>query len=385
MGNILASLLRLPRKNIHQPKLEQIEFSKRAFCAARQGDVTTLEELMAVPACEGGLPLSAVRDEASGCTLLHVAVQYDHSACVKLLLSAGCDETTGDKSLETPLHVASMHDSISSLEAVLTAGHGVALEVRDIWRRTPLLKALVYRSERVMQMLLEMHANCNVQDIYGLSLVHVAASYGRADIIDIVARQGGNLNLLNEKRRPPLAVAITTCNPDVVAELIQLGASTIFPGSACAVVTAAKELIRRFEGGTVCESAEQVLHLVLAAHGCPLHTDERNVFLRVLLTADVKRFLPLLFKMHICSDCVYNVHHIWPSDPNSSSNHLQSAVSLLDLARRSARDALMASGHNVVWAVERLSVPPAMKGLLLLRDCDYKEVMLPLPDTQALS
>lgn len=376
MGNILAEIFHSSKKNARERLLHK-EFSKKAVCACWKGDLETLLELMSLPACEGGLPLSAVRDEGSGRTLLHVAMEGDHTECVKLLLSVGCDVNAGDNSQETPLHVASMYDSISSLQAVLATCRDAGLEKRDMWRRTPLLKAVVYRSEQVMQLLLSLQVDCNAHDVYGLSLAHVAATYGRVDIIQCVAKQGANLNLLNEKMRSPLSVAITACNPEVVAGLVQLGASTQFSSLSCAVVTAARELMRRFEGGTVCESAERVLHLVLAAHGIPLHTDELDVFLRVLLTADVKRFLPVLYKMHICSDCRHRFEHICisaGSDGSSPSKKGQSAVTLLDLARRATRYALMTSGWNVVWAVEKLHVPPALRGLLLLKDCDYKEI-----------
>ena len=99
----------------------------------------------------------------------------------------------------------------------------------------------------------------------------------------------------------------------------------------------------------------------------------------------------MLQKLYVCSDCPYNDLFLHQPSENSSrsgaggggggggaASPVRGPVSLFDLARRAARAALMESGCNVLWAVERLqsSVPPAVKGLLLLKDCELKEFPL---------
>jgi hypothetical protein len=128
---------------------------------------------------------------------------------------------------------------------------------------------------------------------------------------------------------------------------------------------------------------------------------------------DEPRLLPLVHKMHVCSDCPYEssltqrpsdsaarmprrrsgpargygngrARHISPtlSSPNPATPRCP--VSLFNLARRSARKALMASGRNVVWATDRLEgVPPAVKGILLLKDCELKQPPASLVLSQA--
>ncbi|KAK7090596.1 ankyrin repeat domain-containing protein 29-like [Littorina saxatilis] len=389
MGNIINFIINrvnlIANSERRRQHPEQIDFRRRAFHAARRGDTEALQELAELSRCSASLfPLGEIIDPETGYTLLHAAMEQGGEDCVRFLIDAGCEIMRGDGSNETPLHVACMHNNTAGLRVALAAEERVDLEVTDVWQRTPLLKAMVYNSRHVLHMLLNLHVNLNAQDIDGLSLAHLAARHGHVDLLCDLAEKGADLNLLNDRARTPLSYAITACNPDVVRQLLIFGASTHNPKSGPPVVTAVSELIRRFEGGVMCERAEQVLHLMLAAHGYPLHLGEPDVFQRVLYTADVKRFLPLLHKMHICSDCPYS--DLFMNPPTSlnllpqqgrrnSGNQQRTHVTLFDLARRCARRTLMASGRNVMWAVERLgsSVPPAVKGILMLKDCDHKD------------
>ena len=403
LGFIRGTWLRPGSRRPERP--EQVQFRRRAFEAARKGDVEALQELMEEASLGGGPPLARVADPATGYTLLHAAMERGGGSgsgdCVRFLLRrARCELTRGDCSRETPLHVACMTDNAAGLEAALLAVGGeepVDMEVADTWRRTPLLKAMVYRSERVLGMLLDLPVNLDAQDVDGLSLAHLAARHGRLDLVRALAARGASLNLLSAKSHTPLSLAIAARNPDMVRELLTLGASTSVPAAAAQpAVAAISEFIRRFEvGGAGCARAERVLHLLLAAHGYPLRAAEPDVFLRVLhTTGDAQDYLPLLQKLYVCSDCPYNdlfLHQ--PSESSSRSgagggggggggggaaSPVRGPVSLFDLARRAARAALMESGCNVLWAVERLqsSVPPAVKGLLLLKDCELKEFPL---------
>ncbi|PVD18505.1 hypothetical protein C0Q70_21054 [Pomacea canaliculata] len=328
-------------------KQEQENFRKKAFHAAAKGSISILQELMTVPSCQGGIPLHAVVDERTGHTLLHVAFEKNRADCIRFLLYMGCDEKKCDHSMETPLHVACMNDALESLIAVLEFRKTLALELRDIWQRTLLFKALVYHSERVLQFLLSMQ------------------------------EQGAAVNCLSRKMRTPLQTAICSQNPEAVLELLRLGARTQCSESANAVRTAVSELMKRSQSGMMCDKAETILNLVLTAHGYPLHTDEPGVFQGLLVSADLKRFLSLHYKMHICSSTT-SFDFLKNASETSLRQRTRMAASpkfsplrLLDLARRVGRKSLMASGYNVVWAVERLQVAPGVKGLLLLKDCDH--------------
>ena len=333
---------------------------------------------MQVPGSMGGMALQQVTDPLTTDTLLHAAMEGRSTDCIRFLISVGCEVMHRNQSDETPLHTACMNDSLEGLNVALEADD-LDLEVTDRWQRTLILKALVYNSYRVFYKLLNLNVSLNTQDIYGLSVMHVAVSYNHLDLVRELAERGASLNMLNERYRAPLSLAISAHNPDMVRELLLLGASTLNRKSTEPVLTAISELIRRSEDGVVCERSEETLHLMLAAHGLPLQSDEPNVFQRVLVSSDLERFLPLLHKMFVCSDCPYDDLRTRVSSLQQSRRSnvpkIRTAVSLFDLARRVARSALMASGHNMIWAVERLQsdVPPAVRGLLLLKDCDRKQ------------
>ncbi|KAL8600679.1 hypothetical protein ACOMHN_006745 [Nucella lapillus] len=378
MGNVIRIFLRLwttPKKPV--PKREPI-FFQLAFQAARKGDVEGLRKLQDDPDVPEKVPLQLVEDSQTGTTLLHVAMQRGHTELLLLLLRAGCDLHRGDRSGETPLHAACMGDKAESLKVALNLSEvKVDLEVKDVWRRTLLLKAMTYGSERAVQFLLTRDVDLDAQDSFRLSVAHVAATRNRVDLLRELARRGANLNPVQSHGRSPLSLAITSLLPDMVRELLILGASTCQPSSSSSsfpplpCITAIQEFVRRAEmGGVVCAESEEILHTMLAAHGNPLHSDEPNVFQRVLYMSDVARFLPLLHKVLVCSDSLVDD---WPTDRSNAAPR-----TLFELARRSARQALMASGRNVLWAVERLSLslPPALKGVLLLKDCDFKECPL---------
>ncbi|XP_076435426.1 uncharacterized protein LOC143275311 [Babylonia areolata] len=399
MGNILRLLL-YPWWNAsgaeEEMSPEQILFHRLVLRAARAGDVSELQALTedSNPAAPGAVPLPNVVEALTGRTLLHVAMERRGNAdCVAFLVASGCDLHRGDGSGETPLHAACMTDQLENLTAAIKAaeavgvGEVVNLEVRDVWKRTPLLKAMVYNSQRVLRFLITTRGedlNLDAQDAFSLSLVHLAVTRQRPDLVRELADRGANLNLLTDKGRSPLSLAITALNPAMVRELLALGASTNVTGSTLPSITAIREFIRRSEGGReLSRPLEEILHLMLAAHGYLLRSDEPDVFQRVLFAADVGRFLPLLHKILVCSDSLSDDLQSRLSSPAPSSPHdarnsgpqPRTALKLFDLARRSARKALMRSGRNVLWAVERLgsNIPPAVKGILLLKDCDVKD------------
>ena len=120
IGLIRSTWLRTQGLKAERP--EQVNFRRRAFRAARKGDVEALREMMAEASCSGSTPLSRIVDPLTGYTLLHVAMERGSNGdCVRFLLGAGCELTQGDCSSETPLHVACMTDNAEGLAAVLEA------------------------------------------------------------------------------------------------------------------------------------------------------------------------------------------------------------------------------------------------------------------------
>ena len=171
--------------------------------------------------------------------------------------------------------------------------------------------------------------------------------------------------------------------------------STLSPPYVNAVAMAMCELMKRGQHKDV-----QLLMTVLAAHGNPL-CPSPDVLRRSLVKVQPDDFLPLLHKLHVCSsNCEdkiiinqdelkilkkqpnsYFVQH--KGDQGSRNNddgvtgshngtkyNIRYVTSLQNQARRVVRNSMMKSGRNVLWAVQRLHCPPALKSLITLKDID---------------
>lgn len=375
-----------PREN--RLTQEQQSFTISALGAVDSGDVDTLRRLADDTLSPHYIPLPEVV-EGDGTTLLHVAMAKRNKDCIKYLVQCGCSITTGNSSKETPIHVACMMNNVDGLRAVLEIVDDVDLERKDMWGRTPLLKAMVYNRDAMVNFLLDLGVNVNAQDEDGLSMVHLAVSHCKLDLLYRLHSLGADINSHNHKKRPPLYVATVVSSPHLVKGLLKLGASAVSKHShQPPILQIIGKVIQSYENHcSNISDSERVLHLMLAAHGFPIDSDELDVFRRLLKKEP--RFLPLSHKMHICSDSPYencSMRKALEKTRDRSSRRQNSLggqsldrsppgtpISLFNLARRSARMALMASGKNVVWAVDRLTVvPPAVKKILLLKDCERK-------------
>lgn len=238
-------------------------------------------------------------------------------------------------------------------------------------------------------------------------------------------RHGADINLMTQHlykcSGPPLYQAINNQNLAMVNELIQLGANTqprsqdynngntrggvvgawhYFSGSVSpfptlqhlnAVIMAMSEFVKRSHNIEISSPGMEILMVLIAAHGHPL-SSYFDVMIRVLTNSYPNDFSILLHKLEVCSSSVQDFltgsgirelnqrPQARPQHLQQLDHHLRGAnggkppprfvMSLENQARRVARQAVMASGRNVAWAVKRLQCPPALKSLLLLKDID---------------
>lgn len=170
------------------------------------------------------------------------------------------------------------------------------------------------------------------------------------------------------------------------------GTTSVYPmlQHCNAVMMAMSELVRRGHGVDASGPGMQILMALLAAHGHALGSSP-DVLIRVLINSNLKDFSLLLRKLQVCLSTSQENFLTCSSDRDSNQQsrpqHLQQmdhhlragsggkhppriVMSLQNQARRVARQAVMASGRNVVWASKRLHCPPALKSLLQLKDID---------------
>ena len=124
----------------------------------RDGDITGLNA-----AITANPKILLARDPTHQATLLHIAVDADKFAGVALLLRLGSD-----------------------------------IDARDKYRMTPLHKAAIFNRLKIAELLIENGADLNaLAPKYGhifVSPLHLAAEAGAADMIDLLAEYGCNMN-----------------------------------------------------------------------------------------------------------------------------------------------------------------------------------------------
>lgn len=103
------------------------------------------------------------------------AAENDYAECVQLLLEHGADVNCRNASQQTPLHLACLSQSISSVEILLKHGANVNAVYRD--GRTALHAAIVKQSRCLdcCNALLKAGADVNKADDYGYTPLHIAA------------------------------------------------------------------------------------------------------------------------------------------------------------------------------------------------------------------
>ncbi|KAF4458682.1 1-alkyl-2-acetylglycerophosphocholine esterase, partial [Fusarium albosuccineum] len=141
---------------------------------------------------------------------LQTAVKYGYTEIVELFLRKYHDiiDTT-DNNGQTPLHIASQHESRTMVDLLLKYGANPALTDKE--QRLPLHCACQYSSKSVVENLLWEEAarnRINAGDCQGQTALHYAATRVQDEICEILLRNGANIDTRDHDGRTPLMVAV---------------------------------------------------------------------------------------------------------------------------------------------------------------------------------
>jgi len=106
-----------------------------------------------------------------GRSALHRAVWFGLDDLIEVLLNAGADANAIDDYGNTPFH---MIDRMTVKSAELLQGRGADFNVQNVRGLTPLHLACLKRKRRVIVHLVKMGADCKVQDMFGATPLHYA-------------------------------------------------------------------------------------------------------------------------------------------------------------------------------------------------------------------
>ena len=140
---------------------------------------------------------------------------------VKSLLKAGATPNVHDKSMETPLHIATMKH-VPELVSILLEHTDEPLDVNVQNRRqhTPLFIACAKGYTDIARQLMEKGADVNIKDEKLNTPLHMAILHNSLDVIDDLLKHKADLNIAGQQGITPLHAAILQGTDEAVKRLL---------------------------------------------------------------------------------------------------------------------------------------------------------------------
>lgn len=184
--------------------------------AIKDGDAGSVERYLR----RGGDPDASVTE---GHRLLHVAATAGKSDIVKLLIDAGANLGLGDKNGRTPLYCAIAAQTPGIARTLIEAGAPVDALTDD--GCTLLHVTAIYDDVETAGLLLDrgIYIGARTTDSR-LSALHMAASSGTADFVQLLMNRGCDPNMISGKGDTALHLAASRKDADMVRVLLAHGA-----------------------------------------------------------------------------------------------------------------------------------------------------------------
>jgi|SRR5215471_13334750 len=151
-------------------------------------------------------------------SLLYVA-SHGQLGVGQMLLNLGANPNEVATDGTTPLHQAALHSDPAMVALLLSKGARVDVRSKD--GALPIHDAALGKSAEVVRLLAAKGADIAAltQDEMAQSALHMAASFGRLEVIEALLHLGAPLDVKDAKGRTPLDVAIANSQPEAAALL----------------------------------------------------------------------------------------------------------------------------------------------------------------------
>lgn len=136
---------------------------------------------------------------------LHRLIKEGRFRDVKQLLDESGDPNIEDQYGRTALHICAQTTESLNLAKLLIEYHA-NINASGLLRKgiTPLHVAALFENIEMIQILLKQGININIADSHGITALHIAASEGNHEVTDLLLRSGANPNVKDEDSSTPL-------------------------------------------------------------------------------------------------------------------------------------------------------------------------------------
>lgn len=136
----------------------------------------------------------AVTSDAEGADALQKAAYHGHETVVGLLLKAGANPQTRNRSGENAVHLAAKRGHQGVLKLLLEKAEIININACDHSGQTALHVAAAAGHLSVVQLLLEKGIDINIRSGAGLTALHSAAERGHQAVVKLVLERGADVN-----------------------------------------------------------------------------------------------------------------------------------------------------------------------------------------------
>ncbi|XP_077430658.1 B-cell lymphoma 3 protein isoform X3 [Vanacampus margaritifer] len=202
-----------------------VVFVRALHIAVVQGELAVVRQLIHLLEC-AGRSLDIYNNLRQ--TPLHLAVITQQASMVEALLRAGSDPSALDRNGQTALHLCCEYDHPACLSVVLSLPSSVAsLEMKNFQGLSPLHVAVLHGHRDLVSMLLGAGADVNTTDIKsGQSSLILAVESNNTEMVRFLIESGCDVNRPSYSSNTALHSACARGQADVVRVLLKSGADS---------------------------------------------------------------------------------------------------------------------------------------------------------------
>jgi len=200
------------------------ELTGKLIQAAKEGDLHELKSLMQICGKEEWMD-KTLDSNPGGYTAMHYLATDGNVEAAELLLENGAMVDPRADGALTPLLRAVPYASETMMQLLID--HGADVNARDSLEYTPLMAAFYNpHAASIMKMLLDQGVEVDPRNNLRTTPLLQAVSYGKSEIVQMLLAYGADVNIVNDLGQTPLTMAATLGDShlDILQALLQHGA-----------------------------------------------------------------------------------------------------------------------------------------------------------------